>query len=346
MSRNPHNRDDFLIAIKHKLALRVAHRCSIPGCGAITVGPSATSTSAVNNVGMASHICGAASGQGSVRFEAAMTPEQRAAIDNGIWTCRTCGTKIDNDVETYSADRLRAWKVQAEARALQLIGTNGALTDAERRDAIVAKAYSDIPLMFLVRFRAAALFLHKWRGLSAKARTAFGVPADLNSLAPHLIYMAMRLPDGDYRGQYPVDDENRCEFLGIDRSVLDEILGAESDSLAAGVTGPNGNPISILDWACVLATDVQKPVEQLLQRYAASASPWLIDLVETIRNKVELIESVHRPPRSPRSIAHTKTFVVELIGLLVTLYLRFNELRRICGDLPAGALPMAVEAGT
>ena len=91
-------RDDFPTKIKLKLAQRVGYRCSIPACRIITVGPGEESQESVNNIGMASHIYGAVDSPNSPRSNAEMTTAERKSIENGIWTCRNCGTKIDNDV--------------------------------------------------------------------------------------------------------------------------------------------------------------------------------------------------------------------------------------------------------
>jgi hypothetical protein len=46
-----------------------------------------------------------------------MTPEERAAPDNGIWLCQTDGKLVDNDEVRYTVDGLKTWKAQAEAAA-------------------------------------------------------------------------------------------------------------------------------------------------------------------------------------------------------------------------------------
>jgi hypothetical protein len=74
--------NEFLEPTKRAVALRAGHRCSLTGCGQLTVGPSEESPSAITNIGVAAHIC-AASPKGK-RYDASMTPEQRSDISNAI----------------------------------------------------------------------------------------------------------------------------------------------------------------------------------------------------------------------------------------------------------------------
>lgn len=113
------SRDDFPESTKRALAARVNARCSNPGCGAQTSGPQVEPGKALN-VGVAAHIAGAA--PGGPRYDATMTPEQRADIANGVWLCQTCAKLVDNDQVRFDAALLRAWKAVAEEEALNLVG--------------------------------------------------------------------------------------------------------------------------------------------------------------------------------------------------------------------------------
>ena len=111
-------RDDFTTVTKDLLAKRVGFKCSNPGCRQPTSGPQADPSGAVN-IGVAAHIT-AASPDGP-RYDAALTPEQRRAADNGIWLCQTDAKLVDNDAVRYTVDGLRAWKARAgEAAAREL----------------------------------------------------------------------------------------------------------------------------------------------------------------------------------------------------------------------------------
>src|SRR5712691_8601743 len=112
-------RDDFTGATRDLLAKRVGFKCSNPGCRQATSGPQADPLGAVN-IGVAAHIT-AASPDGP-RYDAAITPEQRRAPDNGIWLCQSDAKLVDNDAVRYTVDGLREWKTRAEeaaARELQ-----------------------------------------------------------------------------------------------------------------------------------------------------------------------------------------------------------------------------------
>jgi hypothetical protein len=67
------------------------------------------------SIGVAAHIKGAA--PGSARYDETMQPEQRRAINNGIWMCQADGTLVDRDATRYPEELLRAWKSNAEAEA-------------------------------------------------------------------------------------------------------------------------------------------------------------------------------------------------------------------------------------
>ncbi len=108
-------RDNFSNAVKELLAKRVGWQCSFPGCQIPTVGPGHESDSAVVNLGEAAHIY-AASPEGP-RYDVNMTVEQRKAIENGIWMCRSHARLIDADFINYSSDTLRQWKRIAENNA-------------------------------------------------------------------------------------------------------------------------------------------------------------------------------------------------------------------------------------
>jgi hypothetical protein len=119
---SPESRDDFSPATKRRLALRVCHRCSFPGCDAPTAGPSDEANDAVSNVGVAAHISAAASGPGARRYVPSVTPEQRASIDNAIWLCQTHGKLVDSDESTWTVEALQKAKADAERRAKTRVG--------------------------------------------------------------------------------------------------------------------------------------------------------------------------------------------------------------------------------
>lgn len=63
-------------------------------------------------VGVHAHIEG--ENLGAARYNPKMDDKQRAEYDNLILVCPTCHTKIDNDVQKYTADKLRGFKNEHE----------------------------------------------------------------------------------------------------------------------------------------------------------------------------------------------------------------------------------------
>lgn len=107
-------RTEFSSPAKNLLAQRAGHRCSNPTCRRQTAGPADTPNGAVN-LGVAAHITAASAG--GPRFDAHLTPEERASATNGIWLCQWCAKLIDSDTARYTLRLLRGWKEVAEATA-------------------------------------------------------------------------------------------------------------------------------------------------------------------------------------------------------------------------------------
>lgn len=137
------------MATKRALAHRAGNACSL--CRAPTAGPSEAHASAVNNVGVAAHICGAR--PSAPRYDASMTAVARSHADNGIWLCQTCAKKIDGDVVEWSVLRLLKEKVAAEHRAKERLGKQRRL--AQGRFLVEAEACH-----YIARFRAAFVPVH------------------------------------------------------------------------------------------------------------------------------------------------------------------------------------------
>jgi hypothetical protein len=109
-------RDDFSNKIKELLAKRVGYRCSNPACRQSTCGPQTKPNGSIN-IGVAAQIT-AASPEGP-RYDGSLNPEQRKALDNGIWLCQKCAKLIDSDEAQYTVAKIKDWKNMAEAAALK-----------------------------------------------------------------------------------------------------------------------------------------------------------------------------------------------------------------------------------
>jgi hypothetical protein len=107
-------RDNFDRATAEALAKRAAHICSNPDCRAQTIAPSTDDETKVIYIGKAAHICAASSG--GPRFDAAMSPEERKGIDNGIFLCSNCAEMIDkNRGKDFPVELLQRWKGRHES---------------------------------------------------------------------------------------------------------------------------------------------------------------------------------------------------------------------------------------
>jgi hypothetical protein len=113
-------RDKFSPGVKQILAHRAGYRCSKPSCRAFTAGPSDEEPTALANVGVASHITAAAAG--GPRFDRGIGSEARKSVANGIWLCQTHAKEIDDDVQRFTPEILRAWKEAAEGEARAMLG--------------------------------------------------------------------------------------------------------------------------------------------------------------------------------------------------------------------------------
>ncbi|MFK0116464.1 hypothetical protein [Streptomyces sp. NPDC090994] len=113
-------RDDFNAKTLEELAKRVAFRCSAPSCDMATIGPSDSRRSGVSNIGVGAHITAAA--KGGPRYNKELSPQQRAAYDNGIWLCGNHAKLIDDNEDRYPVRLLSAWKRSAERNARLRVG--------------------------------------------------------------------------------------------------------------------------------------------------------------------------------------------------------------------------------
>jgi len=112
------SRGEFPNDIKQLLAQRVAMRCSNPNCRQQTSGPCEDPNESLN-IGVAAHITAAA--EGGPRYDPAMTSEERASQENGIWLCQNCAKLVDNDVKRYTTEVIHEWKRLSESAALLAI---------------------------------------------------------------------------------------------------------------------------------------------------------------------------------------------------------------------------------
>jgi len=111
-------RDNFSKTIAETIKRRAAFICSAPDCKRMTVAPSISDQSKVQQIGVCSHITAAVAG--GPRYDKKLSKEERCDIANAIFLCNSCSVKIDkNKGIDYSVKTLRKWKNDHEKWVLE-----------------------------------------------------------------------------------------------------------------------------------------------------------------------------------------------------------------------------------
>jgi hypothetical protein len=111
-------RIEFSEKIKKEIAQKAMFVCSNPGCLCLT-GYSTTEGKA-RSIAEAAHI-NAASKNGP-RQGAGLSDNQLKSSSNGIWLCKICHDKVDDDPSHYDVDTLNKWKKGHEAVIKNIVG--------------------------------------------------------------------------------------------------------------------------------------------------------------------------------------------------------------------------------
>lgn len=106
------SRAEFSRATRLELRDRTGGHCANPQCQRQTLVP--LPDRGVIDFGNAAHMAAAA--EGGPRYDAALTPEQTRAYENGVWLCPSCATFVDKLVGDYPVSLLRQWQRGAEER--------------------------------------------------------------------------------------------------------------------------------------------------------------------------------------------------------------------------------------
>lgn len=112
-------RDDFSDVTKIELLVRAANLCS--RCHVFTIG-STDAGDRKNSIGVAAHICAAASGPGAKRYDPNQTKAQRRHFDNGIWMCYSCSKLIDNEETFHTVAHLKEMKARHQIYVSRWVG--------------------------------------------------------------------------------------------------------------------------------------------------------------------------------------------------------------------------------
>jgi hypothetical protein len=105
------SRDEFFERVKRTVAERAAYICANPACRRPTVGPHSDPDKSLKT-GEACHIRAAA--PGGPRYDSDQSQEERSGIDNAIWLCTECSTRIDKDPPAFPIKVLLEWKETLE----------------------------------------------------------------------------------------------------------------------------------------------------------------------------------------------------------------------------------------
>jgi hypothetical protein len=237
-------RDDFSEHVKRALAARVGNLCSNPDCRALTSGPHEDAAKAVN-LGVAAHITAAA--PSGPRYDASLTPEQRAAIENAIWLCQSCAKLIDSDPVRFPVTLLLDWKSMAEAEARTRLGKAAVPPKADEAplEGILEPGTSTLPKHpspaallnarhEIVRFHGRADVLEELRGWCeadgvAAARLIYG-PGGMGKTRL-LIELCRQMREKEWRAGFVpkrLDPARFAELVASERPTLVVIDYAES----------------------------------------------------------------------------------------------------------------------
>jgi len=251
-------RDNFSAKVVERLRTRVAYKCSNPDCRVPTVGPG-NEPLAVANIGKAAHITAAA--PGGPRYVATMTPNERSSINNAIWLCSNCATKIDVDRDKYPVTLLQEWKRLAEHTADSEKGKRPPHPD-DARNQLVA-ALSGMPVPFT---RSA---IHNVHSATEQALHNFDPRFHIETSYNNKVttYLVHALENVNFKLKVPVPLVN--EWHKALQSLLDH---GRDVVLPAGGVEINGLPLLeqmfsgvMQDSACIMLESKKRPAVQKLK---------------------------------------------------------------------------------
>ncbi len=97
--------------------------CSNPDCQRLLAGPDLEVADGYMRLGQIAHIAG--NKDGSARYDASMTPGQRAAAENGLLLCGHCHDHIDkNNGASFTVSMLQEWRESHEKTVRMILENN------------------------------------------------------------------------------------------------------------------------------------------------------------------------------------------------------------------------------
>ncbi len=198
------------------MALRASYLCSLCKCS--TVGPSDEGKNAVTMTGVAAHICAAAPGKGSRRYDLNMSPEERSHIDNGIWLCVSCSVLIDRDEKRFTVEKLHQIKYEHESSR-----RIGILEDCDENN-IVAIGPDIIALGHIIRSAPEGLRIRLSHFVSGSVRDLWALQQNFSRWSPERRYvLCNELGFGGLLNQPPVIERVNSSYeiqLALQKQVI------------------------------------------------------------------------------------------------------------------------------
>jgi len=302
----PRLRDEFSQRTKNDLALRASYLCSLCKCS--TVGPSDEGPDAVTMIGVAAHICAAASGPGARRYDPDMSREERSHIDNGIWLCASCSVLIDRDQERFSVESLR--QIRRDHEASRQIGNNGGNADGD----IVAIGPDIVAVGTILGAGPAGMRVRVSHFVEGSARDLVAFVHDFDRRLPEQRYVLMNelgygglldgAPNVDRVGSnYEVQFKLQQSIMRQDATAEIVTMCAETGRMISGMDAYVQNFERVLGmargtWFAQIRNG--SDLSDLYWRY--KDSPWFqrLAMMEMIRlSSVPNVNRGERPPSTP-----------------------------------------------
>ena len=297
------NRDDFNKRTRNDLALRASYLCS--RCKCSTVGPSDEGKNAVAMIGVAAHICAAAPGTGSRRFDPNMSPEERSHIDNGIWLCVSCSVLIDRDEKRFTVEKLHQIKYEHESS--RRIGT---LEDSDENN-IVAIGPDIIALGHIIRSAPEGLRIRLSHFVSGSVRDLWALQQNFSKWSPERRYvLCNELGFGGLINEPPVIERINHSYeiqLALQKQVLRQDARAEisttSRDFLSRISGIDAfiqifeNVLSMAQGTWFTDLSLGSDMSDLYWRY--KGSPWFKNLAMMEMIRLSSIPRLDRIQKTP-----------------------------------------------
>ena len=259
-------------------------------------------------IGVAAHICAAASGPGARRYDPDMSREERSHIDNGIWLCASCSVLIDRDQERFSVESLR--QIRRDHEASRQIGNNGGNADGD----IVAIGPDIVAVGTILGAGPAGMRVRVSHFVEGSARDLVAFVHDFDRRLPEQRYVLMNelgygglldgAPNVDRVGSnYEVQFKLQQSIMRQDATAEIVTMCAETGRMISGMDAYVQNFERVLGmargtWFAQIRNG--SDLSDLYWRY--KDSPWFqrLAMMEMIRlSSVPNVNRGERPPSTP-----------------------------------------------